>query len=242
MRNFVVAAAFALALTNQARAATVLNEFLANPPGADPPTQDVELLGTPDTGFDYWIISIESDGFNGLVDRASNITGIFDSNGLAVVNIGDLENPSFTLALLESVVADPTGSDLDPDNDGNLDLSGLGTALDALGVPDSTSDEAATTAYASQLNGISLINAGGEPEVTFREAATGDWYANWTFGAGLTDASGVSVDPLLFDADPALPTFGATNPTIAIVIPEPSSLVALAVAGVAGAIRRRRGQ
>ena len=78
----------------------LISEFVANPPGDDPATQDFELAGTPLAPFDLWIISIESDGFNGMVDRSTNVMGSYDAGGLAVVTIPDLENPSFTVALL----------------------------------------------------------------------------------------------------------------------------------------------
>ena len=113
--------------------------------------------------------------------------------------------------------------------------------MDAVGIPDAPGDEAATTAYATAFGGVSFVNPGGEPESVFREAATGDWYAHWPFATTtfpVTDLSGADVNPALFDIDPTLgPTFGSTNPALAI--PEPSSVIALAAFGVAGVVRRR---
>ena len=102
----------------------IINEFQPNAFGTDPDPMSIELKGTPTASFSGFLISIESDGANGTVDRSSAVSGTFDANGLLVVMIGDLENPSFTFALCST---DPgLGTDLDGDNDGTFeDLSSL---------------------------------------------------------------------------------------------------------------------
>ena len=214
--------------------ANLLNEFEPNPPGADPATQTVELLGTPLAAFDLWILSIENDGYNGLVDRASNVTGSYDANGLATVTINDLENPSNTVILTDSFTGS-TSTDIDPANDGVLDLSTIGTIFDALGVSDSSFDDA--TMYGASLGGTDvLFNGEFEPLSVFRDSVTGIWYNTVTvdFGGpnqhiGVFDSSGrgIEIDSALFTPDPTSTTFGAANPTL---IPEPAS-VALVLLG-----------
>ena len=92
---------------------TLISEFEPNPVGTDPSNVSFELSGVPGTAFDLWILSVENDGYNGLVDRASNVTGSFDTNGLAVVSIPDLENPSFTVILTDDFTGS-TSTDLEP--------------------------------------------------------------------------------------------------------------------------------
>ena len=102
MKKLAVVFALTAMLSGSAKA-DLLSEFYGNPPGTDPSSQDVELFGTPSAPFDLWIVSIETDagGSQGTVDRASNVMGSYDANGLATVSIDDLENPSFTLVLSE---------------------------------------------------------------------------------------------------------------------------------------------
>jgi len=86
-----------------------ISELLGNPPGGDPATQEVELLGTPNAAFDLWLVSIESDpgGSNpGDINNFENVTGAYDADGRAVVEIEDLENPSFTLVLCDNFTGD----------------------------------------------------------------------------------------------------------------------------------------
>ena len=81
----------------------LISEFEPNPAGADPATADFEISGgTPMATFDFWVISLENDGFGGTIDRANNITGTYDASGIGVASIGDLENPSFTVALIDT--------------------------------------------------------------------------------------------------------------------------------------------
>jgi len=196
--------------------ADLINEIQPNPPGTDPSTQVLELLGTPGAAFFGWLVSIESDSgpLLGTVDRAEQISGTFDANGLLNAIIDDLENPSFTLVLMDTFTGS-VGSDIDADNDGIADdLSTFGTVLDAIGVPDSVSDE--STVYGLQLGGMDFTYIGAEPELIFRDGTTLAWYAfDGTGGptAGLFDRSGTHLAVAAFEADPTVPTFGAANPT-----------------------------
>jgi len=226
--------------------ADLINEIQPNPPGTDPSTQVLELLGTPGAAFFGWLISIESDSGSSLgkVDRAEQISGTFDANGLLTAIIDDLENPSFTLALMDAFTG-TVGSDIDADNDGVADdLSTFGTVLDAIGVPDSVSDE--STLYGVQLGGMDFVYIGAEPELIFRDGTTLAWYAVDGAGgptAGLFDLSGTFFPVSAFASDPTISTFGAVNPTTTPTGQAPAPPVfPLVVAGLiaAVALRHRR--
>jgi len=223
-----------------------LSEFEPNPAGQDQATQSVELAGgAPSASFDLWIVSIENDGFNGLVDRVSNVTGSFDANGFAVVTIDDLENPSNTLVLASSFSGD-TSTDIDPLDNGVLDTSTFGTILDAIGISDSVDDDASL--YGGLLGGVDVLyNGQFEPLLVFRDANTNTVYNTVTvdFGqpgerVGVFTTSGVEVNAGLFDKDPTVATFGSVNPAI---VPEPSTIAALLGLFALGfvAVRRRKG-
>jgi hypothetical protein len=206
----------ALLLVGIPTRADLINEIRPNPPGTDPATQLLELLGPPGAAFSGWLLSIESDSgaSPGTVDRAEPVAGTFDANGLLTAIIDDLENPSFTLALVRTFTG-AIGSDIDTDNDGVADdLSTFGTLLDAIGVPDSVGDE--STLYGAQLGGTDFAYIGGEPQLIFRDGTTLAWYAVDDTGAptaGVFDLSGRPRPASAFDADPTGSTFGAVNPT-----------------------------
>ncbi|MEK6155255.1 ExeM/NucH family extracellular endonuclease [Flavobacteriaceae bacterium 3-367] len=194
---------------------TLISEFEPNPTGADPANVNFELSGTPGTSFSGWILSFENDGASGLVDRATSVSGTFDSNGLLVVSIPDLENPSFTVALVSNFTGVAGTTDIDSDDDGTADdLSSLGTVLDAIGVPDAVADEA--TLYGTDLGGTDLAFSGDEPRLIFRDASVGPLYViNDPDNGQVFDASGTDVTPAIFNTDPTVgtDTFGVINPS-----------------------------
>ncbi len=222
--------------------ANQINEFEPNPAGGDPSTQSVELIGTPGASFDLYILSIENDGFNGTVDRATNVTGTYGANGLATVSIGDLENPSNTLILTDSFSGSTGSTDIDPANNGVLDLSTIGTVFDAIGVSDSNGDDASL--YGAILGGTDILyNGQFEPLTVFRDSVTGVLYNTVTvdFGSpeerlGVFDTAGNEVDASLFNVSPFGTSFGAINATI---IPEPGSMALMGL-GALAIFRRRR--
>lgn len=227
--------------------AQLLSEFAPNPDGGDPTNTTFELTGTPAASFDYWILSLENDGYSGLVDRASNVTGTYDANGFAVVEVPDLENPSFTVVLTDSFSGD-TSTDIDPMDDGVLDTSSFGNILDALGVSDNAGDDA--TLYGALLGGTDVLyNGQFEPLLVFRDGTTGEWFNSvtvdfgdptqriGTFFADGTEYTGAfDIDPRSVDFD----TYGSANPS---AVPEPSAYALLAGMLTLGitALRRRRG-
>ena len=190
----------------------ILNEFQPNPAGTDPANVSFELKGTPSASFSGWIISVENDGANGLVDRAAAVSGTFDANGLLVVMVPDLENPSFTVILTDNFTGMAGTTDIDANDDGLPDdLTAFGTILDALGSPDSGAD--ATTMYGAALGGTDHAFIGSEPQLVFRDGSSDDWYAIDQGGTTIYDVSGSILASGNFDTDPLLgTTFGSINP------------------------------
>ncbi|MEN1679445.1 MAG: PEP-CTERM sorting domain-containing protein [Planctomycetota bacterium] len=228
--------------------ANLINEFEPNPAGGDPADTTFELSGTPSTAFDLWIVSIENDGLNGTVDRAAQVTGSYDASGLAVVTVPDLENPTFTVILTDDF-GGAIGDDIDPADDGTLDLSEFGTILDAVGVSDSFGDDA--TLYAAGLGGTNILyNGQFEPLLAYRDGATGEFLQTVTVNFGDPDqfvgvfTAGGELIPGAFSfddpgADVTATTFGAVNPSN--VIPEPGTMVLVLLGSAAGvAVRMRR--
>jgi len=188
----------------------LISEFQPNPPGTDSAITEVEVSGPANTSFDGWLLSFESDADSsaGLVDRAAAVNGRFDANGLLVVSIPDLENPSFTFAL----TSDFTGQ-VGESRVGDTDA--FGTVYDAIGVPDASTDQA--TLYGVQLGGSDFIYTGKEPELIFRDASTGALYAVGTLMAQeattVQDINANDVTVASFDTNPLITSFGAINPS-----------------------------
>jgi hypothetical protein len=189
----------------------IINEFEPNPAGTDPTNVSIELKGTPSEAFSGWIISIENDGPDGLVDRAANVSGSFDSNGLLVVSIPDLENPSFTIVLLDDFTGTAGVTDIDTNDDGVVDdTSTFGAILDAIGSPDSDEDE--ITMYGEELGGADMAYVGSEPVLVFRDATTNELYGIDQDDV-IYDIEASTVLASAFDFDPTLGnTFGSINP------------------------------
>lgn len=241
--NTIFRAALAVAVFtfSQTASAVFISEFQPNPVGADPTTVSIELMGTAGALFTGVLVSIESDAVTaaGTIDRVSSVSGTFDANGLLVVSVPDLENPSFTLVLLDSFTG-AVGNSIDADGNGIADdLSTFGTVLDAIGIPDAVGDEAFI--YGAQLGGLDFSYTGDEPQLVFRDGVTMDWYAiNDPAGTDAFDLFGNAVAFSDFNVDPSMTTFGAINPTTA-PIPVPAALWLLASAlGVLGVRGRRK--
>lgn len=228
-----------------ASAQVLINEVQPNPDGGDPGTQTFELKGVAGTDFTAFLLSIETDaGSNqGLVDRLYSVSGTFDLNGLYTFDGDDLENPSFTLALVDDF-SGQVGDDLDSDDDGDIDstaltTNGVGVVYDAIGVPDGAGEPD----YGTQLGGAMFAytdpsDNSGEPLNIFRDGINNDWYAhNLDSGTNLiNDLSGSMLDPNAFNKDPFATTYGEINPT---VVPEPATMVALGF-GAAALLRRKK--
>ncbi|MEM7456580.1 MAG: hypothetical protein AAF456_19705 [Planctomycetota bacterium] len=236
---FLLAAAFAC--VGGTVSADLINEFEPNPLGTDPTLVSIELSGTPGAAFSGFLSSLESDVASGMgqIDRSAAVSGTYDANGLAVVEIGDLENPSYTF-MFSSLDGGGLGTDYDTDNDGTLDVSlaAFGTIFDAVGITDNATDPV----FGDQLGGIDIAYSGDEPKIAFRDSLTGDWYVVNDAGdvpEEVFDANGNLVSNSSFSADPELTTFGSANPFFN-AIPEPTSALVLSVFAGIGLMRRRR--
>ena len=192
-----------------------ISELLGNPPGGDPETQEVELLGTPNAAFDLWLVSIESDpgGSNpGDINNFENVTGTYDADGRAVVEIDDLENPSFTLVLCDNFTGD-LDTDIDTDDDGLVDDSSTIVGVqDAISVIEDVDDPG----YGTELGGDDFVANGNssDPLIVFRDGTTGTWYSVDP-DLMVYDTSGAVVTGT-FDLDPTIPTFGSVNPSLSV--------------------------
>ena len=207
-------------------ATTLISEFQPNPPGGDPATNLFELSGTPGEFFSGVIVNVESDASSdsGDINSFEAISGTFGPDGLLTVTIDDFENPSHTIVLLDSFTGDGD-TDIDVDDDGIADdLSTFGEVIDAVGITDAVVDEALL--FGEQLGGTDFAFTGDEPQLVFREASVGSFFAiNDPAGGQVFDTGGNDVTPDIFDIDPILDsdptappvgsgTFGAINPSI----------------------------
>jgi hypothetical protein len=198
-------------------AAQLINEFQPNPPDADPPNVDLEIRGTPSTSFSGYLFSVESDNIGdlGLIDRKAIVSGTFDASGLLLVTVPDVENPSFTLVLTADDATATVGNDIDSDNDGVADnVAGLGTVLDAIGIPDEVGDEALL--YGTDLGGADFAFTGAEPQLIFRDGVDQTWFAVnvLDLDTELFTINATTIAFIDFDLSPGTPTFGATNPSL----------------------------
>lgn len=194
----------------------LISEFVPNPPGTDPATVSVELLGTPGESFTGCLVTVECDdiGERGIIDRAADLSGTFDANGLLVVDtVPDVENPSIMLFLL-SGTCPSTGVQADT-------VISPANTLDAIGIPDQPEDERLCIPATVDL-GLDFPTfpyLGGfpqdEPELIFRDPNTLEWFAVFEIGTGpIYDITGTEVDPAtFFGTDPTQTTFDAPNPT-----------------------------
>lgn len=229
MKTTIIAIA-GLAAAATAGSTALINELQPNQPGSDPTTQQLEIRGTANTSFSGVFYSLDTDFAPGqTIDRLEVISGTFDSNGLLVVNIADLENPSATYIL-------GTGGSAALGDAFMGDYSIFGTVLDAVNSPDRVDDEA--NSLAGGAGGTDLGFIGSEPLLIQRDSISGEWL-QINFAGDVFDAAGNFLgNSADFDAafDVNVGTFGGTNLT---VIPAPAALAVLGLGGIAAGRRRR---
>ncbi|MEO1235532.1 MAG: hypothetical protein AAFX76_01960, partial [Planctomycetota bacterium] len=160
----------------------VINEFLGNPPGGEPETNLIELLGTPNTTFEGFLVSIDFDG--GTPTELNDLDPVnvtFDENGIAVAEIDDLENPSFFLILTsdaDETLAAESDTGPSPDPDGNI----LATNFDfdaILSAPDPTAALVAAGGFGTILDGVAVSDGAADDDAF--DAAVFDNVTNLTF-------------------------------------------------------------
>ncbi len=181
----------------------LINEFEPNPSGTDSPNQSIELKGAPNTSFSGVIISVEGDRENsrkGTVEGLNNVSGDFDANGLLVISIPDLENPSFTLILLD-IFSGSVGDTVDP-------TAIQANVLDAIGVADTVND--LPELIADDLGGVNLVPPNTtEPTLLFRDSLDNSIYV--VINSSIYNGQGEMLSISEFDGDPTIPSFGIEN-------------------------------
>lgn len=187
-----------------------IRSLLFNPPGADDGLEYVEIEHFPNASLSgIWLLEIDGDGANGNVNSAINLSPhSVGSNGLllmrdnaAVINPApsmltnvvvhnfapDIQNGTSTFLLVLDF-SGSVGMDLDPDNDGALNLTPWTQVLSAV----STTDGGATDdQYADDVGGINL------PDISAFEAE-GLSKMNGIYFA--IDVSGSGTGPFAIDA------------------------------------------
>lgn len=213
--------------SNVKAGAILINEFSPNPLGKDAATQTIELLGVSHSNIEnLTFMSLESDssGNIGVIDFIQQSISIqFDSFGIGLLEIPDLENPSFTLLL--GLGGDFTlGQDIDLDNDGFWDQPWHGH-LDSIGIFDSKKDNS-NVHYAESLGGVDFEFTGAEPFLAFRDGANLSWYALNSLTESMAyDSVGITIETSQFDKRVNLPTFGTSNPIHVSEVPEPKVII-----------------
>ena len=184
-------------------AGLLLNEVLSDPSGTDAPFEYVEIKGTPGALLtDIYFVSIEGDSASqGLADVVVNLSGqSMGSNGLLVIKAdglghaipaettivvgpeafnsggGALENGSNSFALIRSPSGIVAASDLDPENDGILNLPSGATLIDCIGWIDGGAGD---LAYGAVLTQAAAIPAGAATRFLHDNRAlnTAAWYS-----------------------------------------------------------------
>ena len=149
--------------------AILMSEFEPKPPGADAASTNIEFLGSIGSALDGCLVILESDDdpLKGHVKETRAVRCTFDANGLCIVSVSNIENPSHTLVLLNiagcsGISTSTMVGDIDP-----------ATVLDAVGVVDAASDET-NAYYGVQLGGTNIHFTGDEPGIIFRSGSRGD--------------------------------------------------------------------
>ncbi|MFO0828557.1 MAG: thrombospondin type 3 repeat-containing protein [Phycisphaerales bacterium] len=187
----------------------LLTEILFNPPGADNGQEGIELEGAPSTTLtNYYIIILEGDASGaGSVDAVINLSSYTTgSNGLLLIRDAastilpgpapetsvvvfdfnpDIENGSntFILAKLNSGTPPTVGTDLDSDNDGNLNAGALSnfTVVDAVGWREN--DTGVNVSYADDFGGSDYGPFGFNPQALYRVFSCDGLPVGWAGGA-----------------------------------------------------------
>ncbi|MEP0388129.1 hypothetical protein, partial [Dokdonia sp.] len=179
--------------------------------------QALEIKGEPGEAFVGTFVVIEGDtdsGTTGIVKSTTSFSTNFNTNGLIVATLPNIEDPTHTVVLTSSFNGTVDVTDIDTDDDGVADdLSSFGVIFDAVGVSDGGACCPEGVRYGTDFGGINLPNIGSVPGAIFREGSDGDFY-QISFSTGdLYDNTATIVDASSFNTTPTLAgTFGSINP------------------------------
>ncbi|MEM9679375.1 MAG: BspA family leucine-rich repeat surface protein, partial [Bacteroidota bacterium] len=181
--------------------------------------QTIELKGEPGESFIGTFVIIDGDNSRngrGVVTDATDISGVFNGDGILTVSIPNVTNPSHTAVLTSAFSGTVDVTDIDDDNDGVADdLSSFGTFFDAVGVSDGGACCPLDVLYGADFGGVNLPSIGANPSAIFREGSVGDFYQISTSSDVIYNTNGDVVDPLLFNLFPTdNGTFGDINPSV----------------------------
>ncbi|MBN1312435.1 MAG: ExeM/NucH family extracellular endonuclease [Anaerolineae bacterium] len=166
-----------------------INEFVFNHTDTDT-NEYVEVLGTPDTDYSaYTILQIEGDDTGpGMVDSVLPV-GVTDASGywLSGYLSNVFENGTVTLLLVEGFTGSQ-GTDLDADDDGNLDGAPWSMIVDSVAVSDGGTTDL-TYAAATLAPGFDgqAYGPGGASRIP---DGSSTWVRNDFDGAGLPGFGG----------------------------------------------------
>jgi hypothetical protein len=139
----LVSALLSLGVDSALAELPVINEFLADHLGSDT-HEFIEIYGDPNTSYAiYTILVIEGDTSSntGRIDDVFPV-GMTDNGGFWTTGFlaGDLENGTMTLLLVEDFYGS-VGDDLDPNDDGQLDVLPFLSIVDDVAVQDEDGGE-----------------------------------------------------------------------------------------------------
>ena len=203
----------------------IINEFVFNHDGADV-NEYIEIFAAPNLDLStYSIIVIEGDGSpSGVINNVFQV-GTTDANGFWTTPFlsNTLQNGTQTVLLVENFTG-TTGTDLDTNNDGILDLAPWTAIVDSVAVNDGTvgdltySPVVLTSSFdggTATVGGASRIPNGTDTD------AVGDWVRNDFDRAGIPGFTGTPV------AGEALNTPGAVNQLVGVVVPPTPTAAAI---------------
>lgn len=216
MTKHMICTAAAMLLAGVAAAAPAFNEILINPPGSDDGIEFIEIKGAASEALtNITFLAIDGDGTSaGVIDLAIDLSAqSCGTNGLLLVRDSataltpasdaatnvfvasalsgatDIENGSNTYLLVTGFTGS-TGTDLDTNDDGTLDVTLPWTSvISAVALIEN--DGSANVAYAAALGGTNFgPNAGFNADVLFFNPTDG-WIG--------CDILGTGTGPFTFD-------------------------------------------
>jgi hypothetical protein len=178
-----------------------INELLKNSPGADDDHEFVEVYGEPNTNLsDYSILVLESDlSANetiGVVDLIIPLSSTDGDGFFASAFFGDeFENGSISLILVRDLdAAVVVGTDLDADDDGEIDSPPWAELLDSVALIDDEGDIGYSEALLhNHVGGLAeeFVGASRLPDGMDTDTSQ-DWVRANDVGDGLEGLEGAS--------------------------------------------------